>query len=176
MNAAPLTNPASETASGFQALRATGSNQSTNGEVERLKKLKKACSDLESLFVNTLVSTLRKSTVEGGMFGQSAGSDIYASMVDQNLSGFLSQGQGIGLGQTIYSQMIRREGLEAVAEADPDAGGLTYNQHISPDLVKLEPAQLQGANGLRPGWDETSADMAISLRSSGLLKPLREDK
>ena len=86
---------------------------------ERLVKLKQACTDFEAVFIGTLIKTMRESIPEDGALKKSAGSDTYLSMADQQLSVFLSQGRGLGLGQAIFNQMVRREGLEKVFEERP---------------------------------------------------------
>ena len=88
--------------------------------LRRLTKLKQACAEFESLFVAQLVQAMRATIPEGGYLDQSAGSDLYSSMADQQLSIYLSQGSGLGLGQSILNQVIRREGLEELAARNPE--------------------------------------------------------
>jgi len=103
--------------------------------IERLGKLKKSCADIESLFLSTLFKAMRKTVPQGGLFKKSTGEDIYNSMFDQQVAVFLSQGQGIGLGQMLYNQMLRREDLEGLQAQNRNLMGLLYQTTIPPALL-----------------------------------------
>lgn len=105
-------------------------------KVARLAKLKKACADLESIFVNTLLSTMHRSVPKGGAVPQSAGSGLYESMFDQQLAVTLSKGQGLGLGQAVFNQMAQREKLSELDLQNPSLQGLRYRQTIAPNRMK----------------------------------------
>ena len=107
-------------------------------DLKRLDKLKQACADLESVFMGTMIKAMRDTIPEGGYLQKSAGSDVYDSICDQQLSIYLSQGSGIGLGQTLFNQVVRREGLEDLAAENPDLGGLHYQKTIAPDLMRKD--------------------------------------
>jgi flagellar protein FlgJ len=73
------------------------------------EKLKKACTDFEALFMAQMLKFMRQSLPQTGFFGKGVGSDIYQSLMDQQLSQELSQSKGLGLGTRIYQQVLRRE-------------------------------------------------------------------
>ena len=74
-------------------------------------RLRQACSDMESLFLNNLLKSLRQLVPDGGLLPQSAGKEIYESMFETQMSIALSQGEGMGLGRMLYDQILRqREG------------------------------------------------------------------
>lgn len=113
-------------------------NSSPGGDdqLKRLKTLKKACADFESIFVNSMVQSMKSAIPKSGLFGETAGFDIYDSMAEQQLAIYLSQGSGLGLGQTIFNQMVRREGLEDLDQSNPALGGYRFTRIIPSDMVK----------------------------------------
>ncbi len=71
-------------------------------------KLKKACTELESLFIHQMFKAMRQTLPKTRLFGGGAGEEAFQSLFDQELSRSMAQRSGIGLGQRIYQQMIRR--------------------------------------------------------------------
>lgn len=114
---------------------AAGRNMNDTAGIERLGKLKKSCADIESLFLSTLFKAMRKTVPQGGLFKKSSGDDIYDSMFDQQVSVSLSQGRGIGLGQMLYNQMLRKEDLEGLQAQNRNFMGLRYQTSIPPALL-----------------------------------------
>ncbi|MBW2061046.1 MAG: rod-binding protein [Deltaproteobacteria bacterium] len=88
------------------------------GEQERLARLKESCADVESLFISILLKTLRQTIPVNGLLPKSSGRNVYESMFDQQVSIFLSQGKGIGLGQMLYQQMLRQNDLNRPEETE----------------------------------------------------------
>ena len=76
---------------------------------QRQAKLKKACADLESVFIGTLIKAMRQTVPKSGLTQPEAGADVYRSMSDQQLAVFLSKNQGLGLARQVYDQMSRRD-------------------------------------------------------------------
>ena len=110
-------------------------NTDTNDAEKRLLKLKKTCSEFESVFIQNLVKTMRKTVIKSGLLPESPGSETYKSMFDQQLSTFLSKGQGMGLGQAMFNQMVSREDMEDVKDEYSDASGVFYTKTISSDRL-----------------------------------------
>jgi len=81
------------------------------GDKKRLneKKLKKACTDFEALFIDHMLRSMRQTIPQNEFLGKGLGSDIYQGLMDQELSKKLAQNKGLGLGQVLYRQMLRRE-------------------------------------------------------------------
>jgi len=74
------------------------------------KKLKKACTDFEALFIAHMLKSMRQAIPQTGFWGKGQGSGIYQDLMDQELSKKLSQNKGLGLGKMIYRQILKREG------------------------------------------------------------------
>jgi peptidoglycan hydrolase FlgJ len=103
-------------------------------KLNRLAKIKKSCGEVESLFVSSLIKAMRQTIPSGGFMAKTPGSDVYEAMIEQQLSQYLSAGVGMGLGQTVFNQMVRSENLEDVADSvNKDAGD--YTRTIPVDLL-----------------------------------------
>jgi len=71
-------------------------------------RLKKACTDFESLFINRIIESMRKTVPESGFLGGGPDKEVLQSLFDQEVSRSLARAGGIGLGKMIYDQMMRR--------------------------------------------------------------------
>jgi flagellar protein FlgJ len=69
------------------------------------QKLKKACSEFESLFLNYLLKSMRASVPEGGLIDQSEESKMFKAMLDEKLADEISSSGGLGLGEILYQQL-----------------------------------------------------------------------
>ncbi len=68
-----------------------------------LLALRKACKDFESIFVYTLLKTMRQSLPKSEEARMA--NDIYASMGDLEVAHFIAHGRGIGLGDLLFDQL-----------------------------------------------------------------------
>ena len=82
-----------------------------SGDKKKLdrKKLKKACTDFDALFMAQMLKSMRQTIPQSGLLGKGLGSDIYQGLMDQELSKKLAHNKGLGLGQVLYRQMLRQE-------------------------------------------------------------------
>jgi len=71
------------------------------------KKLLEACKDFEAILLNKMLSTMRESIPEGGLFEKSYGEKIYQSMLDEQMTNEWAHGKGMGLGELLYKQLSR---------------------------------------------------------------------
>lgn len=69
--------------------------------------LKKVSKDLESVFVDMMFKEMRKTINTSGLTEDAPGKDIFESMFDQKVSESLSKGNGIGLADMIYKQVMQ---------------------------------------------------------------------
>lgn len=82
--------------------------QVENKEHRQLKEqqLKQACEGFESIFLHTVLKSMRSSLPGDAVFNESNGSNIYKSMYDQYLSEDLSKGNtSIGLKEFLFQQL-----------------------------------------------------------------------
>jgi Rod binding domain-containing protein len=76
------------------------------GEIGDLWALRRACKDFESIFVYTLLKTMRQSLPKTA--GLNTSRDIYTSMGDLELARSVAHGRGVGLGDLLFEQLKQR--------------------------------------------------------------------
>jgi flagellar protein FlgJ len=86
----------------------TSSSGSRAAKLDK-EKLKKVCVEIESLFISQLLQFMRRTVPQNGFLGKGTGKDIYETLFDQELSKSLAKRGGVGLGNMVYRQMIKRE-------------------------------------------------------------------
>ncbi len=69
------------------------------------KKLKEACQEFESVFLNMMLSTMRKTIPDGGLVEKSQGTKTFESMLDEEYAKSLSKSGGIGLADVLEAQL-----------------------------------------------------------------------
>ena len=74
-----------------------------HGKAADLERLKNACKDFESIFVYTLLKTMRRSLPKREE--PAMGSAMYTSMGDLELARSLAHGRGLGLGDLLFEQL-----------------------------------------------------------------------
>ena len=75
---------------------------------EDRKDLHEACRGFESIFLDAMLKSMRKTIPEDKLFGDGNGMDIYTSMHDQYLAQNISEnGSGIGLEDFFYKQIAK---------------------------------------------------------------------
>ena len=68
-------------------------------------KLRQACADFESIFVNYVLQSARKALPQQGLFHHTHEGKIYESMMDEQMARSVTRGRGLGLGQLLYEQL-----------------------------------------------------------------------
>lgn len=68
-------------------------------------KLRQACADFESIFIYFVLKSARKSIPENGLVDSSHESEIYKSMLDEQMAQSVAKGGGMGLGQLLYEKL-----------------------------------------------------------------------
>lgn len=86
----------------------TLSAASTDGGA-RDAKLRQACADFESIFVNYVLRSARKALPHQGLFHDSREGKIYESMMDEHMAQSVAKGRGLGLGALLYKQLAQEE-------------------------------------------------------------------
>ena len=69
------------------------------------KKLQKVCRDMETMFINMLLTSMRSTVQDGGLVEKSSGEKIMQSMFDQELSAKMSTAGGIGIADMLHRQL-----------------------------------------------------------------------
>lgn len=71
------------------------------------KKLKKVCGDLEAIFVSMMFKQMRNSVPKSGLMGGGLAEEMYEDMLFDKYAEEISKGQGIGLGDVLYRQLLK---------------------------------------------------------------------
>ena len=73
------------------------------------KKLKKACTDFEAVFMGYMLKTMRKTVPHDDKGAMGNQKEIYDSMFDQQLTTQISQSKkSFGIGEAMYRQLSRK--------------------------------------------------------------------
>ena len=91
------------------------------------EKLRKACTDFESIFLNQILQAMRQTIPHGGFLKEGPEKDIFQSLFDQELSRSLAGRKGMGLGEMIFRQM-KRHGKAQITESDGSFPGTLGNK------------------------------------------------
>ncbi|MDR3592276.1 MAG: rod-binding protein [Negativicutes bacterium] len=68
-------------------------------------KLKATCTEFEAVFINLMLSQMRKTVPKDALLPQSSGQDIMQSMLDTEMTKNMSHAGGIGLADMLYRQL-----------------------------------------------------------------------
>ncbi len=108
-------------ATGTEALTRMNSGRRT-GQLQNLQKqlkngaslsafdrerLEEACRNLESLFVNQMMKSMRRNMPAGGIFEKNNAEKIFEDMLYQEYAGKMVSGQTNGLAKQMYEQLTR---------------------------------------------------------------------
>ncbi len=69
------------------------------------EKLKSACQEFESVFLNMMLASMRKTIPDGGLMEKSQATETFESMLDEEYSKSLSKSGGIGLADVLAKQL-----------------------------------------------------------------------
>lgn len=110
-------------------------SQTDRVDQKEMVKLKKAAQDFEAIIIGQLLQGMRKSFPESGLFGSSAGSDIYAGMFDQNIAGAIAGKGALPLSDILIKGLTHKQ--------ESDDMGLTLSDYrlrtITKPVVKKRP-------------------------------------
>jgi Rod binding domain-containing protein len=79
-------------------------NESGFGKMDAEKDIEKVSRDFESVFLNKLLSSMRKTIPKSGLLDSFA-SDMFQSMMDEEISKEMSKNKGMGMGEMIYNDL-----------------------------------------------------------------------
>ena len=73
----------------------------------RLKELKRATDEFESLFINAMLKSMRNTVIESGLFPDNAGKQIYTSMMDEYLAREIAHSGGMGISDMLFKELSK---------------------------------------------------------------------
>lgn len=86
---------------GTGAMPVAGAAAQTRGAAEDAR-LRRACAELEGVFLNELMKLMRESVPEGGVVSGGAAEEIFASLLDQHVAVRAAERMERGLGAALY--------------------------------------------------------------------------
>ncbi|MEW6534105.1 MAG: rod-binding protein [Candidatus Auribacterota bacterium] len=72
-----------------------------NENISRKKKIDEAAEGFESMFVNMMLSQMRKSIPKSDLLGNTPGKEIFEEMFDQEISKKIAQRGGLGIADAL---------------------------------------------------------------------------
>ncbi len=111
------------TDSKIESVRKTLNSEKARSEVNSDQELKKACSELESLFIYYLLKEMRATVPKSDFISGGKAEEIYTLMLDTQLAKDLSSKGGIGLSSMLLNQLSRGQGYMK------SKGGYSPGQH-----------------------------------------------
>ena len=79
-------------------------NPSSFGNTNSEKKIENVSRDFESIFLHKLLTSMRKTVPKSGLLDSFA-TDMYKSMMDEEISKEMSKNKGMGMGEMIYNDL-----------------------------------------------------------------------
>jgi murein DD-endopeptidase MepM/ murein hydrolase activator NlpD len=90
-----------------------------------VRKLKKACAEFESLFINLVMKQMRKTVAKSGLIDGGKGEQVFTEMMDEEISKQIALRQGIGLKDAMIEQLTG----ERVKVLPHQSGVRAYEKH-----------------------------------------------
>ena len=88
--------------------KAMGTLDGTRADTPQKKKLKEACQEFEAIFVTQMLKEMRPKG-EDPILGSSHARDMYQEMMDEERARELTKtGSPLGIGETLYRQLLER--------------------------------------------------------------------
>lgn len=69
------------------------------------ERLRKACSDFESIFMQQVLQQMRRTVPQDGLLNGGQAEQVYTSMLDGEMAKTFSEGRGLGLSEVLYRQL-----------------------------------------------------------------------
>jgi flagellar protein FlgJ len=88
---------------------------------EKDGELRQACADFESVLLNYMFQSMKKTVGDGGVFGESYQRDMYESLYMENICQKIADERDIGLGDALYRQLevrMKNNGEEGAIASD----------------------------------------------------------
>jgi len=91
---------------GNRSYAVTKSATEKNIDVEKIR-LQKAAQNFEAIFIRKLLSTMRSTMSEGGMYGSGVAGDVYGDIVENALADIMSERSVLGISDVMYRTMVK---------------------------------------------------------------------
>lgn len=106
--------------------------------VEQRKALKKACADMEGMFMNMLLKSMRKTVTKADLFGSAREEEMFQEMMDAEVCSTASRTQSVGIADMLYRELAPRlaEGASKQGERTEEGRGIL--RRAQDDVVGMQ--------------------------------------
>lgn len=80
---------------------------STSNDTVENKKLKQACKDFESIFMDYMLKSMRKTVSKSSLFGSTENEDMFQDMEDSEYCKNAAKDSSLGIADALYSQLSK---------------------------------------------------------------------
>ena len=87
-------------------------DSSAVADEKEYKKLKEAAQNFEAIFINQLLSNMRKTIPESNLFGSGLSSEIYSGMFDEKMAQTIASKGGLHLSDIIIESLDKNPGKQ----------------------------------------------------------------
>jgi Rod binding domain-containing protein len=105
-------------------------NLSEEQKIAKLADLKKSAEEYEGMLMAEMIKSMRQSA-----FVKTPGGDTYSEIAEKPFTAAITAAGGLGLSETIVSQVAAQEGLDDILAAHPEAMGPNWRQRLSPSQM-----------------------------------------
>jgi Rod binding domain-containing protein len=134
----------------------------------KLGQIRKSAEEYEGMLITEMIKSMRQSP-----FVKTPGSDTYSEIAEKPFTAALTAAGGLGLAQTIVTQVAAQEGLGETLAAHPEVMGPHYRQRLAPSQMTRpgpraaagKPADADAAAS--QGAAETTGAAAASTEAAG---------
>lgn len=80
-------------------------NKVNDPKAQELQRLRKSCRDFETIYINEMYKTMRKTVPDAGLFEKDMADTLYQEMLDMEMARQTAAGDGMGIGKAMYEQL-----------------------------------------------------------------------
>jgi flagellar protein FlgJ len=80
-------------------------NKATDPKDPELLKLRKSCREFETIYINEMYKSMRKTIPDSGLFKKDMANTLYREMLDMEMARETAAGDGMGIGKAMYEQL-----------------------------------------------------------------------
>jgi len=84
------------------------------------KKLKQACKDFETIFMNFMLKSMRKTVTKNDLFGSGSQEEMFQDMMDSEYCKSAAKNSSLGIADVLYSQITHQTQHVATSEVKTD--------------------------------------------------------
>jgi Rod binding domain-containing protein len=130
-------------------------------KVAKLKDLRKSAEDYEGMLMAEMIKSMRQSA-----FADTPGSETYSEIAERPFTAAITAAGGLGLAETIVSQVAAQEGLDDVLAASPEVMGPNWRQRLSPSQMP-KPGPRPAGTGRQAAAQESPDANPLAISQTG---------